>query len=765
MSLYDKLRRVPGLKQLLPEQIRFPGRSTIFFDFKGPDLDVMARDVGDGTGADVLMTPIRWLQKALREAPIQVLDSDGEPLEGNALTDLLARPNPAYPWDTLLDGTALSLSLDGNAYWLVARNIQGDPVELWYAPHTNVEPKWPADDSTVWIEYYEYTVQGAVQKLAPEDVIHFRDGVDLDNIRKGLSPLKGLLREVWTDNEAAAFTASLLRNKGIPGVVISPTDPDVQIDRDAADAIEATIDTKVTGSGRGRTIVMTGPTRVDQFGFSPKELDLSPLRDISEERVTAALGVQSAVVGFGSGLQQTKVGATMRELRQLSWFNGVIPMQGTIAGELTRMLAQPFNAGAVDFNNNGVEALRENEDTKAARLGKLYRDGVITRAEARAPLGQETDPTDEVYLVQLTQAFIPQGTDVSGLIPTITGTGTRAVTGTVTATPEELEGNGKARRLDPDELEAAIEKVRQATGAVPDLWLTPAGIVAVKQHQHSPAEMAIIDAAPSANTTEATRKLATELDRLKRTAAAGFQQPLEQVFEDLGDDAFEAASRLIGATEERDDGAGELKQDELSPEDRALAQAIDDAIDTDRAQRALSETLAEGYLEVALKVTAAAGEALGIDFEIPDAVQREVMQAGGLRAGLVDLDQQTKDAIFDALESGRAEGLTADNLARHIREHVEAGPWRDRMTRARVISRTEGANAANVSTIATAKAMPLTEHVQVFDNRTGFDDPICSEANGKVITIQEAEAIGLAHPNCTRSFVPVNAVLLEEMGL
>jgi hypothetical protein len=61
--------------------------------------------------------------------------------------------------------------------------------------------------------------------------------------------------------------------------------------------------------------------------------------------------------------------------------------------------------------------------------------------------------------------------------------------------------------------------------------------------------------------------------------------------------------------------------------------------------------------------------------------------------------------------------------------------------------------------------MPETEHVQVFDNRSGHNDEACMAADQTVVTIDEAEAMGLCHPNGTRSFVPINALLLEEMGL
>ena len=726
--------------------MRFPGRTFVWFDSNRLELEEIAKAVGDGTASDILMTPIRWLQRAMAEAPWVAKDIKGEVLPKSELIKLLERPNPFYAGDVLLAGTTLSMSLAGNAYWVVAMNDQGIPVEIWYAPHTNVEPKWPDSDSKKFITHYNYTVAGSVEHIPPLDqfgndeieeginlteglaIIHFREGVDLDNLRLGQSPLKGLLREVWTDGEAAAFTGQLLKNNGIPGVIISPADKEATLTPEEGKAAKDAINAEYTGTGRGKALVMLGPTKVEQFGFSPKELDLSPLRNISEERVTAALGVPAAVVGFGAGLQQTKVGATMKELRQLAWSNGVIPLQQTIAGEVSRSLAPKFEVALVEFDLTTVEALRENQDTKANRVDKLWRSGIITRAEARTAVGHESDDADKVYLINvLAFGFLPQG-QKTAIIDT---------------------GGG-------DEEGAKALKA---------------------QHRHSPVEERIIAAAPKKTPRPMVAAMANRLDVIRVQAQAILEPNIITVFEDLGATALIAlrAQDLtnpdpIDETVSDGHGSGETKQaGELGPLDTALAEDVIRAIDTQAAQDALAEAMGTGFVSVANQVADAMvdtmADAVGDAFQLSDAAQQEVFARGGTQAGLIDLDAQTREAVFDALAEGRKQGLTADNLARFIADRVEAGPWRDAQTRARVIARTEGANAANAATLATASGMEETEHVQVFDDRIGFGDAVCTEANGTVITIAEAEAIGLAHPNCSRAFVPINSLLMTEMGL
>ncbi len=773
MSLFSKVRGALGLKQA--PGVKFPSSSMVFWGWDDITNDTIAANIGDGTESDVLMTPIRWIQRSMLEAPIITVDEAGDPIADNALLDLLRTPTPFYAWEVLVGGTTMSLSVDGNAYWIAALNEDGTPVELWYAPHMNMEPRWPQDDPTKFITHYDYDVAGEVQHILPFGhdaaevpagiditeglaVIQFREGVDPKNIRKGLSPLKGLMREVWTDNEAAKYTAALLRNHGVPGVVVSPTDKDATIDVDQADAAKAKIESSFTGENRGRALVMLGPTRVDQFGFSPKDMDLSPLRDVAEERVTAALGVASAVVGFGSGLQATKVGATMTEMRKMSWTQGVIPVQGIIAGEVGRTLAPTFNAGGAEFDNTGVEALRENEDTKAARVGRLYRDNVITRAEARSTMGLESDPSDEVYLANVVAfGYIPQGErrlEAPAQPADVTEAQAQAVSAGADAADAGADGNGGGDA----ETRAAIADIM------------------AKQHQHSATEVALFTAAPRAKPTAATTAIADAIERIKRDAGPQFVNPLVRVFTNLGLSAERATEEVLAdpanadilaatATDEQraDPDGAETKQTE--PGDALITEQILALTDTEGAQVAFVTTLEEGYLQIAAEVTDVINDTLGVEFALSDEAQNEILRQGGLNAGLVDLEDQTREAIFDGLAEAREQGMTSDNLARFIRDRVEAGPWRDAATRAKVIARTEGANAANVSTLEVAKDMDDTEHVQVFDNRTGHGDLVCTRADGSIITIEQAEAVGLAHPNCTRSFVPLNALLMEEMEI
>lgn len=337
------------------------------------------------------------------------------PRHRDPVLDLLERPNRFYSWSVLARATLFDLDVGngggGDAYWFIVRNSLGTPIQLWWLPAHLVEPKGDERDPTVFIDHYEYTADGTKHKLRPQDVIHFRYGIDPDNPRRGLGPLKTLFREVFSDDEAANMTASLLRNVGVPGVVITP-EGNASIGRDQAEEIRRTYMEKFGGDKTGEPMVLGGAAKVTQFGFSPQQMELRSLRGIPEERIAANLGVSAAVVGLGTGLAQTKVGATLREYREHDVETTIVPLWREIASELTHQLLGDFRdirRWRFTFDLSKVRVLQEDERARAERIGRLTTDGIIRVSEARRALGWPVLPEHEIYLRPGTHMMIPAG--------------------------------------------------------------------------------------------------------------------------------------------------------------------------------------------------------------------------------------------------------------------------------------------------------------------------------------------------------------------
>jgi phage portal protein BeeE len=140
-----------------------------------------------------------------------------------------------------------------------------------------------------FISHYEYKPGGVPLRIPIEDVIHFRHGIDPNNLRLGLSPIISVMREVWSDDEASNWVASLLKNSAIPGVIISPESGQATTLHTDVEVVKAYIKDMFRGDNRGEPIALGAPTKIQEFGYDPQKMNLGHVRDTAEERVTACL--------------------------------------------------------------------------------------------------------------------------------------------------------------------------------------------------------------------------------------------------------------------------------------------------------------------------------------------------------------------------------------------------------------------------------------------------------------------------------------------
>ena len=368
----------------------------------------------EGLDANVLMAPVLWIMRTFVDAVARVERNEGDNkwafIDRHDVQRLIRKPNRWYNGDALWQATVISYVLNGNAYWQKIRNPFGQVVQLWYRPHWCIKPHSPLDGSE-FIDYYEYDTGRGIVRLGERDLVHLRFGLDPHDPRYEFSPIRTLLSEIMTDEQAAQFSMRLLRNMGIPGVVVSPsvspTGESFEPKREEIDALKDYIDTAFTGDRRGGALVFGQPTQVSQFGFDPKQITLNEVRDSAEERVCAVLGLPSSVVGFGSGMDQTKVGAVMAEQVKLAWKGCLFPMQRSMARQLDDQLLADFvpdyeDRERVAFDTSEAVSLKEDATALSARVCAEVDAGILRVDVAQGMLGYEVDDTQAIYLRKLT---------------------------------------------------------------------------------------------------------------------------------------------------------------------------------------------------------------------------------------------------------------------------------------------------------------------------------------------------------------------------
>lgn len=367
---------------------------------------------GDGRTNAAVMACVRWVQRALPEAPLIVMQRDRKgdlsPVPEHGLQTLLENPNPHYSGLHLISAIVADLMLTGNAYIRKVRagGERGRVVQLWWIPSTLIEPMWPDNDPSVYISHYEYQVEGNIDSIDPANIIHIRQGFDPNNVRKGLSDLAALYREIATDNEAANWTASMVRNVTPPGVVISPG-KDVSLTPEDAEQIKGEFSQKFGGDRKGTALVLSAEANVQVLSFSPEQMNLRDIRNVPEERITAVFGIPAAVVGLGTGLEQTKVGATLDAMERQAYKSCLIPMQRLIVSELQMQLIPDFGEVSrlrVMFDLDQVSVLQEDQNALHERARADLLAGGITLNQFLTAIGEEplTGPEGDVRYIPST---------------------------------------------------------------------------------------------------------------------------------------------------------------------------------------------------------------------------------------------------------------------------------------------------------------------------------------------------------------------------
>lgn len=372
--------------------------SRVRFLLAGTAFDA-ERAAGDLWSNSTAAICLRWVGDNASKPRLRVnrIDRRGnyQPVDRHPMTDLWARPNKHYTGRTLTKAVALSLKVDGNAYVVKVRDGVKRVVELWWLPHWCVAPIWPSDGSE-FIAGYEIQVDGRTMRIPASEIIHFRDGIDPRNDRLGLSALKSQAREVCTDNDAANYSAALLRNSGVPSLAILPG-PNTDVDRTAAQAIVERFKDKTGGDNRGEPVVLARDAKIVEIGYSPEKLRLDRLPRMAQAKICAAIGTNASTVGLPD---EQKTYANYETALRASWENGLVPLVDNVADTLRWQLLNEFddpNRFTLDYDFSQVEALRESQDAKSARLRNEWKDGVITRNEAREALGYEPDPAGDLY--------------------------------------------------------------------------------------------------------------------------------------------------------------------------------------------------------------------------------------------------------------------------------------------------------------------------------------------------------------------------------
>ncbi len=338
-------------------------------------------------------------------------DSEYEKEPSHPILALLANPQPNLAPSRFWANVIIDYKIYGNAYIRKLRKSNNGPViGLQFLPSQQVQP---VGNNTEPIVAYNYVVDGIPYSIKPNDIIHIAYGRDPEDYRLGRSPLMSSIREIATDNVASSTAYGLMKNSGMPSLMVGPdaSDNTVDISDDDLRTLKKRLQDSFTNENSGSIAVMSGPFKLEKISHSPSDMALDSVRHTPEERITSALGLNCLVLNLSAGLQNSTYN-NLQEATQNAWNNGVIPLLRVFAESITQSLLDEYletqEGDFFDWDLSEISALKEDDYKEAQKAELLYKAGIIDRAEAKSMIGYDYNPTDEqVYHPDATPLFIP----------------------------------------------------------------------------------------------------------------------------------------------------------------------------------------------------------------------------------------------------------------------------------------------------------------------------------------------------------------------
>jgi hypothetical protein len=163
------------------------------------------------------------------------------------------------------------------------------------------------------------------------------------------------------------------------------------------------------------------------------------------------------------------------------------------------------------------------------------------------------------------------------------------------------------------------------------------------------------------------------------------------------------------------------------------------------------------WFRVAKTSVDVANSKLGIGVRLTDRLSGRLINAGGTRAGLLDLSSHARAALYRTIAIAREEQFGPMAIAREIENQVPAGRFVNAGSRyrAKLIARSETLHASRVSTFEVYRSAEHVTSLIAYDALLGDTDDECIERDGQEYTFEEAYVeMANTHPQCTLNWGP-----------
>jgi HK97 family phage portal protein len=323
--------------------------------------------------------------------------------ESGEFARLLSRPNDLQDWYTFIEKLVTYLNIAGNVYVLKQRDGVGRVRDLYLLPpdRVSVAPRGDGRND------YVYEIDSKEYKIPYEDIGHLKlPNPEDDNF--GLSPLHVISKIVNLDMSITDFNKAYFNNAGVPSGLL-------KLKKRLTSQEEANIIRNRWRSSFGGTnnlhsvAILDEDASYEQMASAPKDMAMTEVRNTTETRICAVLGVPPILISANVGLQRSTY-SNYREARFAFFAETVNPLITRIVRFFNFMLEPDFpNDGEFAVDMSEYRAYLDEDDSITNRASELFVSGIVSLNEAREMVGIEAVNNGDIRRIPTTTTEVIVG--------------------------------------------------------------------------------------------------------------------------------------------------------------------------------------------------------------------------------------------------------------------------------------------------------------------------------------------------------------------
>lgn len=354
-------------------------------------------DKGKAATSTTMAACRNYITQAINEAPLIVekktMKGDGWeetdfPPELEWLTaDLISNGVIQQTHASRMAGAAWDLLVTQNAMFVPVKNQSGKQVALEFVPWGFVNPQFGNTQNVL----IGYRIGSSSKLYTADEVIHVRLGMDPDRPCLGYSNEPALREAVTADSDGNRYMARVL-NAPAPSLVAQFKDSLLGENKDNREMLKQAIIKASVGENAGGVAVSSAEIVLERVGFSPEQMALDKLTKAPQFAICSVFNIPVQALPLAAASESSTY-ANVAEARKAAATNCAVPIWNAI-GQAFSTKFVPDGSLKIRFNYANVMALQPDMQIMAERAEKLYRAGVIDRADAKKMAGQEFGAED-----------------------------------------------------------------------------------------------------------------------------------------------------------------------------------------------------------------------------------------------------------------------------------------------------------------------------------------------------------------------------------